>query len=219
MPERRPAIRVKGDELRQWRLSLGWSQEFAAAKSGYTDRLIRKLERGGPVHPLTFQNVVQAYSEASPATEIFTAESLIIGEAEHDLESLARQWLDGVYNQRDRTLVDTLMSPDVVLIAEGATRQGREVVRQRVESVLAAFDPLNLTVERLYVEKETVIAYWRVRKRHIGDFLGIAPTRRWVQLRGSSMAVFRSGQIVEVRDHWDVQDLVQQLTGNASRPV
>ena len=66
---------------------------------------------------------------------------------------------------------------------------------------------------------DTAIAYWVVEKKHVGEFLGIPPTNKWVTLRGSSLAVFRDGVIVESRDHWDVQDLVQQLTGNPSRPV
>ena len=44
------------------------------------------------------------------------------------------------------------------------------------------------------------------------EFLGIPATNRWVKLRGSSHARFENNQIIEARDHWDIHDLIQQLT-------
>ena len=46
------------EKLLQLRQSLGWTQNDAAEKSGYTSRLIRKIEAGGTVKPSTLLDVL-----------------------------------------------------------------------------------------------------------------------------------------------------------------
>lgn len=58
-----------------------------------------------------------------------------------------RRWFDGLYNQRDQSLIDELMDENVELFAEGNTLRGREAIRERVRSVLRAFDPLTIAVD------------------------------------------------------------------------
>lgn len=93
------------------------------------------------------------------------------------------------------------------------TLAGRAEVRQRVERVLSGFDPLRLTVERMFPQDMVVIVYLKIDKKHSGDFLGISPTGRRASNRGNSMAQFRKGKIVEFREHWDIQELLHQLIG------
>lgn len=221
--ESRRGVRVDSVRLRALRQSLGWTQSEAAARSGYSERLIVKLERGGPIAPKTLHDVLQAYNEGLAEAARVSPAELIVDEAadargEH-IRQRTRQWFERVFNQRDLSAIEEFMHPDVVLIAEGETRQGHRTIAQRARTLLNAFDPLRIQIERLIVQGDSSITYWIVEKKHVGEFLGIAPTDRWVKLRGNSLAVFRDGLIIEARDHWDVQDLVQQLTGNPSRPV
>ena len=216
---RRGSVFVDGDKLKSLRHALGLTQEQAAARAGYTDRLIRKLERGGPVSPQTVRDMAEAYAAAVPKGASLTPQDLMVATPAAELERLVRTWFHRAYNERDLAVIAEMMHPDIVLHSEGATRQGREVIEQRVSLVLGAFQPLQLTVEKVICEKDHAVAYWSVVKTHVGDFLGIPATGKEVTLMGSSWARFEQGLIVEVRDHWDVQDLIQKLTGNPSRPV
>jgi len=51
-------------KIRKLRRSLGWTQNDAAAQSGYSERLIRKIEAGASVRPTTLRDVLQCYHEA-----------------------------------------------------------------------------------------------------------------------------------------------------------
>ncbi|MEM9657473.1 MAG: ester cyclase [Planctomycetota bacterium] len=209
--------------MRALRQTLGWTQCDAAARSGYSERLIGKLENGGPVAPRSLQETLQAYNENLADAQRVSPADFIIDETHSgngdDVKRLTREWFDRVFNQRDLSAIGQFMHPDVVLVAEGETRKGREMIMERAATLLAAFDPLQLRIERLISQGNTAIAYWVVEKKNVSEFLGIPATYKWVKLRGNSLAVYHQGLIVEARDHWDVQDLVQQLTGEPSRPV
>lgn len=213
------SVPVDGDRLREFRHTVNLTQEEAASRAGYTERLIRKLERGGPVQLQTVKDVLEAYGRLSPEIGEVPLTELLRNRNSRPPAELVHEWFERVYNQRDLSAIDELMHPDVVLMAEGETRQGREMIRQRVSAILAAFDPLQIWVENVIGGPDYAVAHWYVEKKHIGDFLGIAATNKEVTLRGSSFAKYAKDQIIEARDHWDVQDLVQKLTGNPSKPV
>jgi len=206
------SVQVDGRRLKQLRKALGWTQETVALKAGYTDRLIRKLERGGPVAARTLRDVLDAYREHEAEIHVAALETFVVGLSSHDLEYMIRSWFERAFNQRDVQVVDELIHENVVLYAEGQTLIGRDHLRQRVNGLLAAFDPLQITVENVLLDGNTTVAYWTVRKKHIGEFLGIPPTQKWASLKGSSLTVFESGQIIQARDHWDVQHLIDQLS-------
>ena len=46
------------------RTFLGWTQEEAAAKAGYSSRLIRKVELGGKLRPKTLVQILACYHDA-----------------------------------------------------------------------------------------------------------------------------------------------------------
>jgi predicted ester cyclase len=192
----------------------GWTQKDAAEKSGYTDRLVRKLESGGPIERRTLENVIEAYPEE--LGDMISAADYVVFHSRDEIIALVTRWLDTVFNQRDMSIVDEMVHLDVVLTADGETRQGRDVIRNRIQAFLDAFDPINLTMERLMVDGDSVVAHWEAKKKHVGEFNGIEPTGKWVILKGSSWAKFQAGKLIEGRDHWDVHDLIQKLTDGDS---
>lgn len=208
-------VHVDGAKFRQLRHDCGLTQEEASSKSGYSDRLIRKLERGGPVDLQTASDIFQTY-EMLTESKISLADVLSQEAQKSDIEALMRRWFDGVFNQRDLSLIDQLMDENIELFAEGNIVRGRQAIRDRVGGLLQAFDPLTITVDYIVCDGQQAVAYWSVTKKHIGPFAGIAATNRWVKIKGSSFAVFQEGRIIQARDHWDVQDLIQQLVAPES---
>lgn len=203
-------VHVDGDKFRQLRQACGLTQEEASCRSGYSDRLIRKLERGGPVELQTASDIFQTYDMLSDSSLSLT-DVLRQDPDKNEVEVLMRRWFDGIFNQRDLSLIDQLMDENIELFAEGNTVCGRQAILERVSSLLQAFNPLTITVDYVICDGNQAVAYWSVTKKHVGTFAGIPPTDRWVKIKGSSFAVFRDGRILQARDHWDVQDLIDQL--------
>ncbi|EAQ80903.1 hypothetical protein DSM3645_12821 [Blastopirellula marina DSM 3645] len=60
-------MRVRGEFLRLLREQQGWTQDQLADHAGYSDRLIRKAEAGGALHPDTIEVLADALStETAP---------------------------------------------------------------------------------------------------------------------------------------------------------
>jgi transcriptional regulator with XRE-family HTH domain len=67
MPKKTPRTRarsfdVDGQQLRLLRAARGWTQLQAAEQAGFSDRLIRKAESGGPLETQTLAVLAQLYS-------------------------------------------------------------------------------------------------------------------------------------------------------------
>jgi len=61
-----PRRTLTGDPniIQNLRQPLGWTQDDAAHRSGYSARLIRKIESEASVRPATLRDVLQCYHEA-----------------------------------------------------------------------------------------------------------------------------------------------------------
>src|SRR5439155_22952243 len=75
----------------------------------------------------------------------------------------------------------------------------------------AAFPDLQVNAEDLIAEGDRVVARWSSSGTHKGDFMGIPPTGKQVQITGIDLFRFSGGKIAE---HWGVFDqlwMLQQL--------
>lgn len=208
------------------RHALGWTQEQAARRVDYSDRLIRKLELGSSVRPKTLFDILACYHDhlAVPKWELndflesgsVSQRDTAIGEARI---ARVKEYYEVVYNQRDIENAPLLFSEDVVFTGEGVTRRGREILLNRAKTFLAAFCPIEFRVVESFAQNDLVVSYWNVRMRHSGEFFEVPATDLWVEVRGNSIIRFEEEWVVEAEDQWDVEDLFRQLRGESPRVI
>lgn len=90
---------------------------------------------------------------------------------------------------------------------------GREGVRVVVQALRAAFPDLRYTIEDLVVGADAVATRTTMRGTHRGDFLGLAPTGRRIEVAQMTIERFREGRIVAHHRITDEVALTRQLTG------
>jgi steroid delta-isomerase-like uncharacterized protein len=84
--------------------------------------------------------------------------------------------------------------------------RGAKLIETFKETFLEAregFPDLNITVEDVMAEEDRVAARVTMRGTHLGEFQGIAPTGKRVEVRAIDMFRIREGKIVE---HWGHAD-------------
>ena len=213
------------------RQRLGWTQQDAATKAGYSDRLIRKIEKPLPVRPQTLRDVVQCYLNAlgkdvvdieqficsAPTHEESDASCINVGKC--PLADRVREYYDLVYQQREIDRIQGFACENIRFTGNGVTRLGIDVIRQRAAALLAGFDPIIFSIDRIFTHHHIVVSYWSVRMKHTGVFLEIPATDRWVNVRGNSLIEFAENLAVEAEDQFDVDDLVRQITGKQARII
>ena len=209
MPKSEPAsisphgsVRVDGNRLRELRLRSGLTQEELAASTGYSDRLVRKLESGGPIQYRTLNDFV-SYFRVALQLELET-DCFCRTATAYTPSQVMPLLLDGIFNRRDLMLLEQLVHPELTLHADGEILHGRQAFQQRLKPLLAAFEPGKLTIEHLVVDTTSACVYWKARKTHRGEFMGVPATGRPFQIAGNMLAIFSNGVIIEIRDQWNL---------------
>ena len=86
-----------------------------------------------------------------------------------------------------------------------------EAAKQEAASFRQGFPDVISTIEDLIAEGDKVVARWRSRATHQGDYMGIAPTGKRVEFVGHSIDRVVEGKIVESWVEVDMLGVMRQL--------
>src|SRR5215208_3279275 len=78
-----------------------------------------------------------------------------------------------------------------------------EAAKQEAADFRQGFPDVVSTIEDLIAEGDKVVAHWRSRATHQGDYMGLAPSGTEVQFMGISVYRIEEGKIAE---SWTVED-------------
>jgi predicted ester cyclase len=86
-----------------------------------------------------------------------------------------------------------------------------EAAKQQAADFRRGFPDVISTIEDLMAEGDKVVARWRSRATHQGDYMGLAPTGNEVEFTGISFYRIEEGKIAQ---SWNIEDqlgLMQQI--------
>ena len=211
------------DKFIEYRQKLGWTQQYAAQQTGYSERLIRKIEGGGRARAQTLVDVARCYDQALRNSNL-PSETFLLDESGNGSTSKTEQYVSlfkefykQLYQERNIGSIEKMISPNIRFTSEGTIRYGRAIVNARAQSFLNAFNDIKFDFDRAYCQKSSVVSYWTASMVHVGEFAGIPATNLKVRVRGNTLAVFVSSMIVEAEDQFDLDDLIRQLSGKIAR--
>lgn len=207
----RISTKVDGPKLRRLRESLGWTQEMAAERSGYSCRLIRKLESGGPVDCQTLSDVMEAYCEYARQAALPNLDQFFPRETAVDWGHAAESLLRAAYSRQDWASFQALLRPQVQLVANGRLYRGEQAVLKRYEALVAAWKPCHFFMDQLLEDEGRVAIYWRCQsaadpKSLVGNpdktvHWGAGPGSTALRnIHGNTFFVFRSNGIAQIRE-------------------
>lgn len=78
-----------------------------------------------------------------------------------------------------------------------------EAAMQQAADFRRGFPDVVSTIEDLVAERDKVVARWRARATHQGEYVGIPPTGKEVEFMGISVYRIEAGKIAE---SWTVED-------------
>ena len=129
---------------------------------------------------------------------------------------IMRRMLDEVIVGGNLELMDELVAPDfinhnVVGTAEASGSVGVENFKQEIRALRSAFPDIELNVVHLLAEGDKVIAHLRGKGTHLGNFGGIAPTGKRIDV--ASITIIRLAN-EKFAERWNLVDrygMMQQL--------
>lgn len=125
--------------------------------------------------------------------------------------TLAKRWMEEVWNQRRVETIDELLLPQSIGHMEGGEVRGPAQFKVVRASLLETFPDLRVIVEDTVADGDHVVVRWRVTGTHRGAALGFPATGREVNFRGMTWMTFHDGALVEGWDAWNQGALYQDL--------
>ena len=125
-------------------------------------------------------------------------------------EIIRRGFEEGI-NQRNFACFDELIGENYVNHSMPAPSPGPEGFRQVVQMFIAGFPDMQVTVEELIADGDSVATrgYWR--GTHNGDFMGIPATGRKIDVPFIDWWRLENGKAVENWVQMDMMRMMQQL--------
>jgi steroid delta-isomerase-like uncharacterized protein len=127
-----------------------------------------------------------------------------------DLKATARELLASIDADQARSM-PALFAEELVARLPGMPPLDRAAFQQFGQVFYAAFPDLRHSVEDQVAEGDTVVNRLLVRGTHRGDFQGIPPTGRTVEIAAITIQRFAEGKLVEMHLLFDTLGLLQQL--------
>ena len=125
-------------------------------------------------------------------------------------KEIVRRIVDGVWRDRDLTIIDQLIAEEYV--GHDPTQpepiRGRDGFRQFVGIYLSAFDDASVTIDDQIAEGDQVVTRWTGRGTHTGELMGIAPTGKEVTVSGLTVSRIAGGKVAE---EWELMDALGML--------
>jgi steroid delta-isomerase-like uncharacterized protein len=118
-----------------------------------------------------------------------------------------------VFGQGKLEVVDELLAPDYVSHAPGDPElsRGPEDIKEVVRAYHSAFPDINFAVEKQVAEGDMLVTWWIARGTHRGEFMGVPPSGRRIEVSGMSMDRISGGRIVENWNNWEALEMMSQI--------
>ena len=121
--------------------------------------------------------------------------------SEEDIASV-RRLFEEAFNGGNLAVIDELVHPEIVDHNPFPNQpSGREGFRSLVTLLRTAFPDLQIKLEDVFSAGDKVCVRERMAGTHQGDFMGLAPTNRRVDVMGIEIMRLEDGRLVE---HWAI---------------
>jgi len=113
-------------------------------------------------------------------------------------KKIVRRYIEEAVNTGNVEKLDEFISPDYIETLDPSKKiLGVEGARQHIMAVRQTFPDLHLTVEKQISEGDWVVTCITARATHMGEWLGIKPTRKKVEITAVNVDKTVNGRLVE----------------------
>jgi serine phosphatase RsbU (regulator of sigma subunit) len=131
---------------------------------------------------------------------------------EEENKAIFRRYIEEVPNQGNLEAVDEIFDRYLAHQPDGSTlERGPEDVKRFQSEFRSAFHNMSLSIDDQIAEGDKVMTRVTLRGTHLGEFRGLAPTGKEIEIKGVSIFRFSSeGKVVESWDALDQLSLMRQ---------
>lgn len=134
-------------------------------------------------------------------------------ESEQENREHARRFNEEVWGQYNFDAIDDLVAEDFVGYNPALPEpvRGTDGVREVAEMLHAAFPDCEVELEEVIADGDWLAQRVRLSATHEGEFMGIEPTGKQIEIMGMNVTRLEDGKWAEGYELWDTFGLLQQL--------
>lgn len=130
-------------------------------------------------------------------------------------KALIRKWIDA-WIVNDLVVLDEIFAQDYRV---NETRIGVEGVKQAVQFLHSVFSDISAELHEMIAEEDKVVIRWTIRGRHTGNFMGVLPTSKELELTGINIYQIVDHKIIANREQTNISEVIQKLKANPEADV
>ena len=127
----------------------------------------------------------------------------------------ARRMVEEAFGQGKVEIVEEILDPDFVCYdpnSESGAVRGVDTIKQEIEWFRNAVPDLTYTVEDQVAEGDRVVTRYTATGTHEGEFFGVAPTGKRIEMSGIQIDRFdENGKMVEEWPEYDLLGAMKQM--------
>jgi steroid delta-isomerase-like uncharacterized protein len=115
-------------------------------------------------------------------------------------KAVVRREVQEIFNQGNLDATREVYAPDYIahgVLGASEDIRGVEGARKFAASIRKSFPDLELTIEDEIAEGDKVVTRLTMRGTHQGEFMGVAPTGKSVEVSANAITRVEGGKIVE----------------------
>lgn len=127
-------------------------------------------------------------------------------------KDLMRRFTDFI-NSASEKLAEELIAPHAIFHVPGQSEpmRGPAGYLAIIAMMRGGFPDIQWSLEEMVAEGDTVAARFTMRGTHKGNFIGVPPTGKTIEVKAMNFYHFSNGQIVEEHGQPDLLGLLQQI--------
>jgi len=122
-------------------------------------------------------------------------------------KTIIRSFIEEIFNEHNLSFVEKYFGTDSI---EGSPQAGKggEIFKQFLTDFFKVFPDMHTTIEHIVAENNLVVVFLNGFGTHKGQFHGVPPTNKPVNIRSADLYRIEDDIIV---GHWDVVDQLNLL--------
>ena len=130
---------------------------------------------------------------------------------QNNIKMYSETW-DHIVNDGNLDLInDTNFTEDITLVASPENIVGIEAFKAYYSNFITGFSDIEFTMDDVFGQGDKIVKHWRFKGTHTGDFFGIPPTGKKVDLDGVTLVEMKEGKIAKEQDFFDNLVFMDQL--------
>lgn len=117
------------------------------------------------------------------------------------------------------TLAATHAVKGIVVSPTGGVLEGRDEIERIYRLWFSAFTDMQFTDDEIFIDGDRVVQTARLSGTHAGDFFGLAPTGRHIEVQVAIVMKVADGQVLEERRIYDFTGVLIQVGVLRAKPV